>query len=111
MGVQLGDKVALAIVSVHDRAVSLGLAGRAGRAVKRTGDGSMLAFEDVEEAVDAAIEIQRTLVIERATAGAPQLHVRSGLNLGEPVAAHDDLYGTAVNLARRACDAAGPDEI
>jgi class 3 adenylate cyclase len=110
-GVQLGDEAALAIITVHDRAVSLGLAGRAGRAVKRTGDGSMLAFEHASEAVDAAIEIQRRLVIERGMPGAPDLHVRIGLNLGEPVAAHDDLYGTAVNLARRVCDAAGPDEI
>lgn len=110
-GIELGDEAALAIVTVHDRAVSLGLAGRSGRAVKRTGDGSMLAFEDAGEAVDAAVEIQRRLGIERATSGAPELHVRIGLNLGEPVAAHDDLYGTAVNLARRVCDAAGPDEI
>lgn len=110
-GLRLGDEAALSVVLVHDRAVSLALDGGSGRAVKRTGDGSMLAFEDAAAAVDAAIAIQRRLEIERATAGVPALQVRIGLNLGEPVAAHDDLYGTAVNLARRICDAAGPGEI
>jgi class 3 adenylate cyclase len=110
-GVRLGDQAALTLVAVHDRAVSLALGGRAGKAVKRTGDGSMLAFEDAREAVDAAIDIQRRLAAERALPDAPDLHVRIGLNLGEPVAAHGDLYGTAVNLARRVCDAADADEI
>lgn len=45
--------------------------------------------------------IQRRLVTERTTPGAPERHVRIGRNLGEPVAAHDDLCGTAVSLARR----------
>jgi class 3 adenylate cyclase len=37
--------------------------------------------------------------------------VRIGLNAGEPVAEGEDLFGTAVQLARRICDAAEPGRI
>jgi adenylate cyclase len=37
--------------------------------------------------------------------------VRIGLNAGEPVAEEQDLFGTAVQLARRICDRAEPDQI
>jgi class 3 adenylate cyclase len=40
-----------------------------------------------------------------------QLRVHAGLNAGEPVAEDDDLFGTAVQLARRTCDQAAGGEI
>ena len=47
--------------------------------------------------------------------GAPKplepLLVRIGLNAGEPVAEGDDLFGTAVQMARRVCDQAEPGQI
>jgi adenylate cyclase len=45
---------------------------------------------------------------ERASAVLP-LHVRIGVNAGEPLLAHDDLFGVTVNRAARACQAAAPE--
>ena len=39
------------------------------------------------------------------------LSIYIGLNAGEPVVEDSDLFGTAVQLARRICDKAGPGEI
>jgi len=39
------------------------------------------------------------------------LHISIGINVGETIAAENDLYGTSVNLAARVCDAAGADRI
>jgi len=43
--------------------------------------------------------------------GEANLAVHVGLNAGEPVAEADDLFGTAVQLARRVCDQASGGEI
>jgi class 3 adenylate cyclase len=58
--------------------------------------------------VRCAIAIQRGIEAtpnSSATATAPQpddqLRVRIGLNAGEPIEEHDDLFGTSVNLAAR----------
>ncbi len=110
-GVRLGDRAAFRLVRDHDRIVEKVLSGGAGQVVKGTGDGSLLSFRDPAAAVDAAIAIQGLLQAERAVPGAVDFRVRIGIDLGEPVAAHGDLYGRAVNLARRVCDAAAPDEI
>jgi class 3 adenylate cyclase len=112
LGQELGDEMGLQLVEAHDRMVLAALTDRSGRVVKRTGDGSMISFTDPEDAVGMGVDLQSRLSEARgATSDAIPLHVRVGINLGEPVAAHGDLFGTAVNLARRVCDAAGPDEI
>ena len=46
-----------------------------------------------------------------AVGGHRDLHVRTGIAAGEPVDHNDDLYGSAVNLASRLCDAADPGHI
>lgn len=111
LGQELGDEIGLQLVEAHDRLVNLTLTGRSGRVVKRTGDGSMVSFTDTSDGVAMAIDLQARLSEVRRAPDAIPFHVRIGINLGEPVAAHGDLFGAAVNLARRVCDAAGPDEI
>src|SRR3990172_3894085 len=37
--------------------------------------------------------------------------VKGGLNAGEPLAEDGDIFGTAVQMARRICDSAGPGQI
>ena len=41
----------------------------------------------------------------------PRLEVRIGINAGEPVEEGNDLFGSAVNLAKRLCDAARGGEL
>ena len=72
-----------------------------GRVVKRTGDGSLIDFRSVVDAVRCAIEVQNGL-IER-NAGLPQerrIEFRVGIHLGDVVEEADgDLMGDGVNIA------------
>src|ERR1700730_8424198 len=74
-----------------------------GRVVKRTGDGAIVEFRSVVDAVRCAIEIQNSM-IERNT-GLPQerrIEFRIGIHLGDVVEESDgDLMGDGVNIAAR----------
>jgi class 3 adenylate cyclase len=74
-----------------------------GRIVKRTGDGSLIEFRSVVDAVRCAIEVQNDL-IER-NAGLPperRIEFRVGIHVGDVVEENDgDLMGDGVNIAAR----------
>jgi adenylate cyclase len=74
-----------------------------GRIVKRTGDGSLIEFRSVVDAVRCAIEVQNGMV-ER-NAGVPperRIEFRVGIHLGDVVEESDgDLMGDGVNIAAR----------
>src|ERR1700693_4382861 len=84
---------------LNDPAISL----HHGRVVKRTGDGSLVEFCSVVDAVRCAIEVQNGLT-ER-NAGVPQerrIEFRVGIHLGDVVEESDgDLMGDGVNIAAR----------
>ena len=79
------------------------IAAHHGRIVKRTGDGSLIEFRSVVDAVRCAIEVQNGLV-ER-NAGVPperRIEFRVGIHLGDVVEEADgDLMGDGVNIAAR----------
>jgi adenylate cyclase len=79
------------------------IAAHRGRIVKRTGDGSLIEFRSVLDAVRCAIEVQNGL-IER-NAGLPperRIEFRVGIHLGDVVEETDgDLMGDGVNIAAR----------
>jgi adenylate cyclase len=74
-----------------------------GRIVKRTGDGTLMEFRSVVDAVRCAIEVQNGMV-ER-NAGLPferQILFRVGIHLGDVIEENDgDLMGDGVNIAAR----------
>jgi adenylate cyclase len=74
-----------------------------GRVVKRTGDGSIIEFRSVVDAVRCAIELQ-TGMVER-NAGVPaekRIEFRLGIHVGDVVEESDgDLMGDGVNIAAR----------
>jgi TolB-like protein len=74
-----------------------------GRIVKRTGDGSIVEFRSVVDAVNCAIEIQRAMVERNAeVAPAKRIEFRVGIHLGDVVEESDgDLMGDGVNIAAR----------
>jgi TolB-like protein len=84
-----------------------------GRVVKRTGDGAIVEFRSVVEAVRCAIEIQNSMV-ER-NAGLPperRIEFRIGIHLGDVVEESDgDLMGDGVNIAARLEGVAQPGAI
>jgi class 3 adenylate cyclase len=79
------------------------IAAHHGRIVKRTGDGSLIEFRSVVDAVRCAIEVQNGL-IER-NAGLPperRIEFRMGVHLADVVEEADgDLMGDGVNIAAR----------
>jgi TolB-like protein/class 3 adenylate cyclase len=81
-----------------------------GRVVKRTGDGSIIEFRSVVDAVRCAIEVQSGMV-ER-NAGLPperRIEFRVGIHLGDVVEESDgDLMGDGVNIAARLEGVASP---
>jgi adenylate cyclase len=83
-----------------------------GRVVKRTGDGSIIEFRSVVDAVRCALEVQ-TAMVERNAEVAPdkRIELRIGIHLGDVVEESDgDLMGDGVNIAARlenACEPGG----
>jgi TolB-like protein/class 3 adenylate cyclase len=73
-----------------------------GRIVKTTGDGLLVEFASVIDAVRCAAEVQQEMV-ERNTGVAAEnrIDLRIGINLGDVIVEDDDLYGDGVNIAAR----------
>jgi adenylate cyclase len=84
-----------------------------GRTVKRTGDGSIIEFRSVVDAVRCAIEVQ-TGMVERNAGVSPdkRIEFRVGIHLGDVVEETDgDLMGDGVNIAARLESIAKPGAI
>lgn len=107
----LGDAGAQQVVRAHNRIVREALSNNAGKEVKHTGDGIMASFNKTSDGVDAAIEMQRGTVLHNQQNPDLPLHLKIGLNAGEPIAEDNDLFGTTVQLSARIVDKASADEI
>ncbi|HMB75678.1 MAG TPA: adenylate/guanylate cyclase domain-containing protein, partial [Kiloniellaceae bacterium] len=78
------------------------IAGHAGRLVKLMGDGMLLEFASVVQAVSLAVELQRHMAERNEAAEADRrIAYRVGINLGDVFAEADDIYGDGVNVAAR----------
>jgi TolB-like protein/class 3 adenylate cyclase len=73
-----------------------------GRIVKTTGDGLLVEFASVVDAVRCAVAVQQAMP-ERDTgvAADSRIELRIGINLGDVIVEGDDLYGDGVNIAAR----------
>src|SRR5207248_11302743 len=83
-----------------------------GRIVKLTGDGMLVEFSSVVNAVACAVELQRG--IRKRNAGAPQdqrIEFRMGVNVGDVIVQGDDIFGDGVNVAARLEGIATPGRI
>jgi class 3 adenylate cyclase/pimeloyl-ACP methyl ester carboxylesterase len=108
---RLGDSGAQELVRLHNAIVNDALASNQGTLVKHTGDGMMASFLTASAGVECAVAIQRAFEEHNRANPGEQVHVRIGLNAGEPVFEGEDLFGTAVQLARRVCDFGEPGQI
>ncbi len=73
-----------------------------GRIVKTTGDGMLVEFASVVDALRCAVEVQREMA-ER-NVDVPQdkrIEFRVGINVGDIIIDGDDIYGDGVNVAAR----------
>jgi class 3 adenylate cyclase len=106
-----GDAGAMSLVRAHNDIVRRALRDTGGREVEHTGDGILASFFSVPEGIRCAVAVQREIARHNERAPADALHVRIGLSAGEPVVEGEDLFGSAVQLARRVCDYADADRI
>jgi adenylate cyclase len=73
-----------------------------GRVVKYTGDGMLVEFPSVVEAVLCAVEVQCGISHRNLdVAGDERIIFRMGINLGDVIAEPEDIYGDGVNIAAR----------
>jgi TolB-like protein len=78
------------------------IAQHKGRIVKTTGDGMLVEFASVVDAVRCAVEVQQAMVDRNTGIGADsRIELRIGINLGDVIVEGDDLYCDGVNIAAR----------
>ena len=97
------DRILARLRTLRSDLIDPTIAVHNGRVVKRTGDGSIIEFRSVVDAVNCAIEVQRAMV-ERNAGVTPdkRIEFRIGIHLGDVVEESDgDLMGDGVNIAAR----------
>jgi class 3 adenylate cyclase len=107
------DRILARLRTLRSDLIDQTIAVHHGRIVKRTGDGSIIEFRSVVDAVNCAIEVQRSMV-ERNGEVAPdkRIQFRVGIHLGDVVEESDgDLMGDGVNVAARLESVAQPGSI
>ena len=74
-----------------------------GRIVKTTGDGLLVEFASVVDAVRCAVEVQRGdgRAQRRCRRRTSRIEFRIGINLGDVIVEDDDIFGDGVNVAAR----------
>ncbi len=73
-----------------------------GRVVKTTGDGALVEFASVVDAVRCAVDVQRDMAERNAEIpAARRIEFRIGINVGDIIIDEDDIYGDGVNVAAR----------
>ncbi len=86
----------------RDELIDPTIAAHGGRIVKTTGDGMLVEFASVVDAVACAAEIQRAMAGREAGVGEDErIRYRIGINLGDIVIEGDDILGDGVNVASR----------
>jgi class 3 adenylate cyclase len=114
---RLGDERGRAVLREHEAITREVLKQHAGTEVKTMGDGFMASFGSVTKAVECAVALQRAFAERNTNLPSPAhgrgtsaegglgegepLNVRVGLNAGEPIEEHGDLFGATVILASR----------
>ncbi|MGQ0662174.1 MAG: adenylate/guanylate cyclase domain-containing protein [Pseudomonadota bacterium] len=95
-----------------DALVDPQIAAHRGRIVKTTGDGVLVEFDSVVDAMRAAVDIQRGMVERNAElAEERRILFRMGINVGDVIIDGDDIYGDGVNVAARLQALAAPGQI
>jgi adenylate cyclase len=82
------------------------VAAHNGRIVKLIGDGTIVEFGSVVDAVNCAISVQRA--VSDGEPRQPKIVLRIGINLGDVIIEGDDIYGDGVNIAARLEPLAAP---
>jgi adenylate cyclase len=91
-----------ALRAVRRELVDPKIAEHRGRIVKTTGDGLLVEFASVVDAVRCAVEVQREMIARNAAAPAERrIEFRMGINVGDIIIEDGDIFGDGVNIAAR----------
>ncbi|MBN2497777.1 MAG: protein kinase [Deltaproteobacteria bacterium] len=108
-----GDVAGRRRIERHNEALFPVVRTHSGTVLKTIGDAIMASFPDEDDAVDAAIGMQKALDAynDRCTRAEDQIFVRIGINTGEAIVEYGDVFGDAVNVAARVSSKAEGDQI
>ena len=100
----------LAALNAHrDACIDPEIEARQGRIVKLMGDGSLVEFPSVVDAVQCAAAIQDGIAARNAEIPSDKrVEFRIGINLGDIIVEGDDIYGDGVNIAARLQELCAP---
>jgi len=100
---ELDERGTLARLRTHRiELIDPAIAKNQGRIIKTTGDGMLVEFQSVADAVRCAVEVQERM--RRRNADVPEdrrIEFRIGINLGDIIFDEDDIFGDGVNVAAR----------
>jgi len=88
--------------SIRAKVIDPIIAEHRGRLVKTTGDGLLVEFGSVVDALRCAIEVQQGMAVRNSgIALAQRVEFRIGINVGDVVVEDGDIFGDGVNVAAR----------
>jgi adenylate cyclase len=100
---EIDERGTLARLMTHrSELIDPSIAKNRGRIIKTTGDGLLVEFQSVADAVRCAVEVQERM--KRRNSDVPQdrrIEFRIGINLGDIIFDEGDIYGDGVNIASR----------
>ncbi len=106
---EAGDEAALDLLRDVGEAIEPPVCDRAGRIVKRLGDGMMAVFADPAEAVEAVQDARGRL--DEVDADGYRPRMRAGMHVGRPRHIGGDYLGVDVNIAARIAQQGSADEL
>jgi len=97
------EQATLTALKTHRRdTIDPAIADNNGRIVKLMGDGMLIEFASVVDAVRASVTIQQAMGRHKDQAASGQvMEFRFGINVGEVVLDDGDIFGDGVNVAAR----------
>ncbi len=110
---QHGDVAGRQRIDRHNKVLFPIIRKHSGSVLKTIGDAIMAAFDDEDDAVEAAIHMQQALEKhnQQTPAAGDRIYIRIGINTGETIQEYGDAYGDAVNVAARVCAKADGEQI
>lgn len=104
----LGDRRWSILINDHFQVLAKIVEQHGGQFVKSLGDGTLSSFSSAKQALNAAVQMQRTVL---ASVQEPHLGLRVGIHTGDVVQAKGDFFGSVVNKAARITAAANAGQI
>jgi adenylate cyclase len=95
----------------HDSTIRTSLRRHDGLEITHTGDGIEASFLAASKAVECAVAIQQAFADLNRNSPDNPIHVRIGINAGEPIVTEGRLFGTTIHTAFRICTRARPGQI